>query len=419
MVLGTIDKSWTVLLFALLIPWPTSGWVAPSPNLQTNARRMAALVRWNTRNDRNDCCTRKPATFARFHSSSSSTDLLGKEEVQRKQQQPKQPVATIIEPDYLVTNSYALQNRPSFRRFLMSTSQNFGGLAIVAIGLVLTLYNIVGTYNVSYVQCEVACIVLGILLALGDGRAVLQAQTICKYGLGDQTRFVSPNLRLGISDDAVIHAYAALYTMASAWLALRASPACPDALFAWDIAFGTTSTIIFLASLLIPILTLLHHHHLIDLESSLQGMVRFVRNQPDAPTTSTTTGDPSVAFQSSRLELSDTELLRVRGLLAIGIVGCIFAPDSLSFTLGGQLWWDRVTALHPSQSYLESSTALYGVLATQSSMIAHRAAKAGVATLDTIVPLFVAVCFVLAVVPCVCALFWLGGDVSFFSFYRD
>ena len=158
----------------------------------------------------------------------------------------------------------------------MSTSQNFGGLAIVAIGLVLTLYNIVGTYNVSYIQCEVACIVLGILLALGDGWAVLQAQTICKYGLADQTRFMSPNLHLRILDDAVIHACATLYTMALAWLALWASPACPDTLFAWDIAFGTTSTIIFLASLLIPILILLDHHHLMDLESSLQGMVRFV-----------------------------------------------------------------------------------------------------------------------------------------------
>ena len=109
----------------------------------------------------------------------------------------------------------------------------------------------------------------------------------------------------------------------------------------------------------------------------------------------------------------------MRGLLAIGVIGCVFAPDAVSFALGSQEWWGRVTALHPSQAYLESSTALYGVLATQASMIAHRAAKTGVATLDSIVPSFAAVCFVLAVVPCACALYWLGGDISFFSFYRE
>jgi hypothetical protein len=45
--------------------------------------------------------------------------------------------------------------------------------------------------------------------------------------------------------------------------------------------------------------------------------------------------------------------------------------------------------------------------------------KAGVASYQVIVPLFALICFVLAIVPCVSALYWIGSDVSFFSFYRE
>ena len=52
-------------------------------------------------------------------------------------------------------------------------------------------------------------------------------------------------------------------------------------------------------------------------------------------------------------------------------------------------------------------------------MVAHRVGKVGVAPFEQIVPAFVGVCFALAVAPCVAALYWLGGDISFFSFYRE
>jgi len=52
-------------------------------------------------------------------------------------------------------------------------------------------------------------------------------------------------------------------------------------------------------------------------------------------------------------------------------------------------------------------------------MISHRVGKTGAACYRDIVPAFVVVCSVLAIVPCICAIHWLGEDVSYFSFYRE
>ena len=116
--------------------------------------------------------------------------------------------------------------------------------------------------------------------------------------------------------------------------------------------------------------------------------------------------------------LSETELLRARGLLGIGVLASVFAPDCLAFALGGSDWWDRVSTLHPSQKVLESSTSLFALYANEASMIAHRCGKAGIAPFRVLVPSFAAVCFLLAILPCIAALYWLGNDISFFSFYR-
>ena len=77
-------------------------------------------------------------------------------------------------------------------------------------------------------------------------------------------------------------------------------------------------------------------------------------------------------------------------------------------------------ALHPSQRTLESSTSLvFALFAVEASMISHRVGKTGASCYRDIVPAFVVVCSVLAILPCVCALHWLGDDVSYFSFYRE
>eukprot|EP00613_Pedinella_sp_CCMP2098_P050319 CAMPEP_0171821008 /NCGR_PEP_ID=MMETSP0992-20121227/3084_1 /TAXON_ID=483369 /ORGANISM="non described non described, Strain CCMP2098" /LENGTH=367 /DNA_ID=CAMNT_0012435463 /DNA_START=72 /DNA_END=1176 /DNA_ORIENTATION=+ len=121
-------------------------------------------------------------------------------------------------------------------------------------------------------------------------------------------------------------------------------------------------------------------------------------------------------------QLSDTELFRVKGLVFIGVLGCVFAPACLAFAFnGGQEWWGRVCELHPKQRLLESTDALFALFATEASMTCTRAASAGVAPYRKAVPVFAAVCFVLALVPCACSLWWLGGnnDISFFSFYTE
>ena len=118
-------------------------------------------------------------------------------------------------------------------------------------------------------------------------------------------------------------------------------------------------------------------------------------------------------------QLSETETLRATGLVAIGALGAVFVPDCVAFALGSDAWWDRVADLHAAQRTLESSTSLFALYPTEASMVAHRAGKAGVAPFSKIVPAFVVVCFLLALAPCAAALYWLGSDVSFFSFYRE
>ena len=108
----------------------------------------------------------------------------------------------------------------------------------------------------------------------------------------------------------------------------------------------------------------------------------------------TLVGPPS----AERPPLSPTEALRARGLVAIGALGAVFAPDCVAFALGSDAWWDRVAELHASQRTLESSTSLFALFATEASMVAHRAGKAGCAPFERIVPAFVGVCFVLSLI---------------------
>ena len=317
----------------------------------------------------------------------------------------------LVQPDYLITDSKGInaEERPSFLSFLQ-TPRNLLGLSVVSVGFILTLYNVVGVYNDSYVSWEVLCIGLGLLNAIADFVSVLNIDS-----KSNPTEAVSPNPRLGMADDALIHAYAAFYTTASAWLSFRACKVVSAWLYQWDPLIGGLSTLIFAFSLVMPTITLMHYHGSVDMNDKLQSIVALVRRKTH--TMGMETGEHQ--NDNTRLSLTETELLRVRSLLIIGAIGCVFAPVALSFALGGQEWWFRVTNLHPSQVYLESTTELYGLLATQASMISHRAAKAGVAPLEKIVPLFTLVCFLLAVLPCICSLYWLGDDISFFSFYRE
>ena len=270
-------------------------------------------------------------------------------------------------PDYLVTDSFGLEDRPSLVD-AVANPRDALAIALLAVGARVSLANVAGAYDEAYVAAEVAASGLGVASC-----AAAAAQVATGYK-------ISGNRRPGVADDRVVTAFGGAYSLAVSWLAARASDACPPGLGAWDAACGPAAGAVFAFGAVAPAATLLG-----------------VR----AP------------------ELSETERLRVGGLVAIGILGAVFVPDCVAFAVGSDAWWDRVAAAHPAQTTLESSTALFALFATEASMVAHRAGKAGVAPFAAIVPAFVAVCFALAVAPCAAALFWLGSDVSFFSFYRE
>ena len=273
-------------------------------------------------------------------------------------------------PDYLITDSADLSNRPPVTEALANPRDALA-VTLLAVGGRISLANVVGAYDTAYVDAERWAVALGAASA-----AAAVAQLATDYN-------ISPNQRRGIIDDATVTAFAGAYSLAVSWLALRASTACPPGLSDYDAPCAVLAVVVFAYGAVAPVLTLLG------------------------------------IYGSGRPELSETETLRATGLVAIGTLGAIFIPDCVAFGLGSSDWWDRVSALHPSQQTLESSTSLFALFATEASMVAHRVGKAGCAPFSTIVPAFVVVCFVLAIAPCVAALYWLGGDISFFSFYRD
>lgn len=301
-----------------------------------------------------------------------------------------------VEPDYLITDCVNIDNRPTFLD-TASRPSILLRLLLLVVGTGISLSNVVGNYNDFYQSLVLAAIPLGLLSAAADYLA-----SVPPYAAPCDT--VSPNVRCGTADDALIHLYASIYTAGATWLALRVSPMCPSWLPALDPICGLSAAAIFLFSLLAPVLTLLHHSGAVDAESPLRNMVSIAR-LGQAPKDEPLPG------------LTDTELLRAKSLIAVGVVGCLFAPIAIKFAIADPRWWPRVLQQFPAQGTLESSTALFGVFATQASMVAHTVAKAGVAPFRIVAPGFAVVCFVLAIVPCVCSLYWLGSDISFFSQY--
>ncbi len=303
--------------------------------------------------------------------------------------------------DYLITDSAYLQSssRPSLLKAL-ANPRDLAALPTILVGFAISILNIKGIYNEQYQQLEIIAISLGFLSTFAY---IIQLAT----GFN-----ISKNIRRGVVDDATVTIYAAAYTGAVSWLALRTCNLCPSWLYLFDSLFPFMSVLVFVLSLVTPALTLFSGD---DSTSTIQSVVILGRKF----TGSVQRGQQLDIPAGSAPSLSPTELLRARGLFAIGVLACVFAPDALSFALGGQEWWDRVYQMHPSQRYLESSTALFALFSVEASMISHRVGKTGAACYREIVPIFAIVCLILAIFPCVCALNWLGDDISFFSFYRE
>lgn len=352
-------------------------------------------------------------------------------------------LSLFIQPDYLITDSLDLIDRPDLLSFLL-TPRNLLGLSLVGTGLALTVYNVVGAYNDDYLLLQQVSIGLAIANAaldyppamaaiaataprfswsLGTPTASMASQQPQQPSMAaspetDPRRGISHNIRCGCIDDASVHWYSATYTLATAWLALRTSVACPASLGAWDKLLGPLAVIVFVYSIAAPSLTLLHHYKVYDFNGTLQFLVRLTRGKTD---TEISTGNrenrTSNAWPDPFPPLSELELFRAQALLAIGIIGCIFAPEAATLAVRDAEWWPRVMDVYPGQAWIESTNALFGVYATQSSMVAHRAGKLGVAPYAVIVPIFTLVCFALTILPSACSLYWWGDQISFFDFY--
>lgn len=252
--------------------------------------------------------------------------------------------ASVVEPDYLITDSLGIDTRPTLLGVLTRPTLLIR-MFLLVIGAGIAVSNIIGEYNNVYLYLEATVVAVGMLTALADYKA-----SVPPYA--SPTDAVSPNIRSGAVDDAVVHLYAAIYTASTIWLALRSGPLCPSWLPSFDPVLGMAAAAIFILSLLAPVLTLLHHYDYVNGQSALQAMVRVARQG-----------------QGMKVEhlpdLTDTEVLRAQSLIGVGVVGCLFAPIAVKFALSGQDWWVRVSEIFPEQGMLESSTALFGVLATQ------------------------------------------------------
>ena len=125
------------------------------------------------------------------------------------------------QPDYLITDSADLSNRPPVTEALANPRDALA-VALLAVGGRISLANVVGAYDTSYVDAERWAVGLGAASAVA---AVAQLAT--DYS-------ISPNQRRGIIDDATVTLFAGGYSLAVSWLALRASTACPPGLATYD-----------------------------------------------------------------------------------------------------------------------------------------------------------------------------------------
>lgn len=279
------------------------------------------------------------------------------------------------ENDYLVTDSLDLSDdeRPSLWDTL-GNPRDILAITLLIVGIMVSVSNVFGIYSKDvYLPLESISIVWGMMSGIASFIQVATGYNVKYSG------------RRGLAEDLYINRYSGFYAIAVSWLALRASDVCIEPITRLDVIVPWVSTLISALAGILPAVTLFNPMGILD----------------DKP------------------PLSETELVRIRGLVAIGMLACVFAPDCIAFGLGSNQWWDRVSELHPSQRTLESSTSLFALYANEASMIGHRCSKSGVAPFRVIVPCGAVMCLILAILPCVCALHWLGDGVSFFSFYRE
>jgi len=225
--------------------------------------------------------------------------------------------------------------------------------------------NIVGEYGENYaIQAVGIAAVLGFLSAAW-GFAELATGKIAEDG------------RPGFARERSIMWYTSSYLAGVMWLSLRLSPLYPASLTPLDPALCAATIAVYVYGFASPVRTVLVHWE----------------------------------------ELTATEQLRLKGMVASGAVGGVFVLNTAALLLRGNGWWEQVLLLWPGQSTLEPSTALFAAYAVEAGMLVHRAARKGLITFQLAVPFYgLAVLPLLTVLPMGCLFWWRQADISFWSF---
>lgn len=299
--------------------------------------------------------------------------------------------------DYLITDSLDLsdEDRPTVQDFMFGEfpREGFVRLPFLLCGAALSLCNILALYQENvYAPLVTSCCVLGMLNAILD---VMETKGI-----------TAKNIRRGSIDPKVLTIYAGTYSASVCWLALRVyPPACPTWLPNLDPIMGAVTSTLFLASLIAPLLTVLSDNAPKDsvLEKTQIGLVRLCR------------GDKTI---QELPPFTSIERYRAYGLLVIGFVACLYLPVASYLAIFGDQWWTTSLERYPQQGLLETSTALFGLLAAQSNISITRAAGYGVRPVSECVQIGAGICLVLTVVPCASALYFLQSGTTFFDHYQ-
>ena len=236
----------------------------------------------------------------------------------------------------------------------------------LAHGAVVSVVNVLGVYTESY-----SFFGIGVAAAIG--------LTSAAWGGFDlSTGRIPDDDRPGFAHERAIMLYTNLYLAGALWLSLRFSSLYPFGLTFFDPIFAVTSMAVFVYGLAAPMYT-------------------------------------AVAL---RAELTETERLRMSGMIVSGAVGAVFLLEAAALLLnGGQDWWGRVVELYPSQDILEPSVTLFAAYAVEAGMLIHRSARRGVITFAQAVPFYsTTVLPLLTLLPMASLFWWKHEEVSFWAF---
>jgi hypothetical protein len=161
-------------------------------------------------------------------------------------------IGDLVMPDYLIVDSQHMEERIPISKLLQNPREILGML-LLASGTYASICNVVGSYRNTYFILQMLVISSGALLAIVDLVSALPPYT------KPPTESVSPNIRMGVVDDALLNIYSGIYTGCVSWHTLRTTLLCPVGWTQLDAFIGPIALLIFLFSILCPVLTLIHH----------------------------------------------------------------------------------------------------------------------------------------------------------------